>query len=245
MARHWLPVQGFDEDLADRVFGVSVGKFEVMSNAEEVEEDPTDPPPALKKATTTPQKRQAAPQKPSPRKKNPVAANAAISSGEPTMAKNKERKEPTIKPNPKVTTTTPEEGRAPTAPESGMNKKGETTPTRIIKPDPDQGTTTPTPTSKKKQEKKTNPKASVAAEEMSTPSPKSSKAKTSNVPMPTSWAEAGVADRMLVTMRDNGDDWAKIRKQWKELTGLDTAASTLPTRYSRLKARMTVLEDGD
>lgn len=161
------------------------------------------------------------------------------------MAKNKERKEPTIKPNPKVTTTTPEEGRAPTAPESGMNKKGETTPTRIIKPDPDQGTTTPTPTSKKKQEKKTNPKASVAAEEMSTPSPKSSKAKTSNVPMPTSWAEAGVADRMLVTMRDNGDDWAKIRKQWKELTGLDTAASTLPTRYSRLKAGMTVLEDGD
>lgn len=38
MARHWLPVQGFDEDLADRVFGVSVGKFEAMSNAEEVEE---------------------------------------------------------------------------------------------------------------------------------------------------------------------------------------------------------------
>lgn len=38
MARHWLPVQGFDEDLADRVFGVSVGKFEARSNAEEVEE---------------------------------------------------------------------------------------------------------------------------------------------------------------------------------------------------------------
>lgn len=37
MARHWLPVQGFDEDLADRVFGVSFGRVEARSNAEEDE----------------------------------------------------------------------------------------------------------------------------------------------------------------------------------------------------------------
>lgn len=74
---------------------------------------------------------------------------------------------------------------------------------------------------------------------------KTKKAKVNSLPMPISWQEAGVADRMLVSMRDNGEDWAKIRKEWKEVTGSDTAASTLPTRYSRLKASMTVLEDGD
>ena len=117
-----------------------------------------------------------------------------------------------------------------------MAKKGGTTPTRIIKPGPEQ--------TNKEQNKKI-PKASVATEGISRRSAKISKAKTGIVPMPTSWAEVGVADRMLVTLRDNGDSWAKIRKLWKEMTGLDTAASTLPTRYSRLKASMATLEDGD
>ena len=162
------------------------------------------------------------------------------------MAKDKEVEKPTIKPGPSVTTTAPQQGQAPATPESGMTRKEETTPTRMIKPDPEQSATTPpTTTPKNKKQKKANPKASVATEEILTPPPRNSKAKTGVVPMPSSWAEAGVADRMLVTMRDNGDDWAKIRKQWKEMTGLVTAASTLPTRYSRLKASMTVLEDGD
>ena len=38
MARHWLPVQGFDENLADHVFGVNVGRFEARSKSEEAEE---------------------------------------------------------------------------------------------------------------------------------------------------------------------------------------------------------------
>lgn len=38
MARHWLPVQGFDEDLADSVLGVSTERFEVRNNAGEIEE---------------------------------------------------------------------------------------------------------------------------------------------------------------------------------------------------------------
>lgn len=50
---------------------------------------------------------------------------------------------------------------------------------------------------------------------------------------------------MLMTKRDNGDDWATIRNRWKEMTGLVTAASTLLTKYNRLKASMTVLEDSD
>ena len=202
-------------------------------------QDPTDPPSGPNKTTHTPQKRRAA-----AHKKNTVAANAVISGGEPAMAKNKESEKPTIKLDPSVTTTAPQRGHASANPESGMTKKGETTPIRMNKPD-EQSATSPTTTPKNKKQKKADPKASVATEEILTPPPKNSKAKTGFVPMPSSWAEAGVADRMLVTMRENGDDWAKIRKQWKEMTGLVTAASTLPTRYSRLKASMTVLEDGD
>ena len=161
------------------------------------------------------------------------------------MAKNREEEEPTIKPDSDVTTNTPQKSHAPTTPESRMAKNEEITPTGIVKPDPELSPTTPTTTPKNKRQKKTNPKASVATEGISTPPPKNGKAKSSNVPMPTSWAEAGEADRMMVAMRDKGDDWAKIRKQWKEMTGMDTAASTLPTRYSRIKASMTVLQDGD
>lgn len=148
------------------------------------------------------------------------------------MAKGKGGGGPTIK----IGTTNPQVSRAPATPESGVTKTEETTPTPIIKPDPEQTN---------KEQKKKIPKASVATEGVSRRPAKNSKAKTGVVPMPTSWAEVGVADRMLVTLRDNGDDWAKIRKQWKEMTGLDTAASTLPTRYSRLKASMMTLEDGD
>lgn len=158
------------------------------------------------------------------------------------MAKNKGEEEPTIERDLNVTTTH-QKGHSPTTPESGMK---ETTPTCIIKPDPEQSATIPTTTSKNKMQKKATPKSSAATEGNSRPPPpKNSKAKVSSIPMPISWAEAGVADRMLVSMRDNGDDWAKIRKQWKEVTGADTAASTLPTRYSRLKASMMVLADGD
>ena len=160
------------------------------------------------------------------------------------MAMNKEGEEPTVKLDPSVTTTIPQVSCAPATPESSMTKEEETAPTRIIKPDPEQSATIPTAKTINKEQKKKNPKASVATEGISRPA-KMNKAKTGSLPIPTSWAEAGVADRMLVTLRDNGDNWAKIRKQWKEMTGLDTAASTLPVRYSRLKAIMTTLEDGD
>lgn len=63
--------------------------------------------------------------------------------------------------------------------------------------------------------------------------------------MPISWEEAGPEDRMLMTRRDNGDDWANIRNRWKEMTSLDTVASTLLTKYNRLEASMTILEDSD
>lgn len=42
--------------------------------------------------------------------------------------------------------------------------------------------------------------------------------------IPSSWDEAGDADRMLVTMKEKGEGWAEIRTAWKEATGQDTAA---------------------
>lgn len=42
--------------------------------------------------------------------------------------------------------------------------------------------------------------------------------------IPSSWDEAGDADRMLVTMKEKGEGWAEIRALWKEATGQDTAA---------------------
>lgn len=63
--------------------------------------------------------------------------------------------------------------------------------------------------------------------------------------IPTCWEEASAADRMLVTMRGDGADWGKIRALWKNITGQDTAASTLPNRYTRVKANLMRLEDGD
>lgn len=71
-----------------------------------------------------------------------------------------------------------------------MTEKGEVKPTRMINPDSEQRTTT-------------------SADIFET--------KTSNVPMPISWAEAGLEYGMLVTRRDKGDDWAYLRKLWREM----------------------------
>ena len=40
------------------------------------------------------------------------------------------------------------------------------------------------------------------------------------------------ADKMLIEMRESGRSWEDIRKKWTELTGNNTATSTLPNRYS-------------
>lgn len=63
--------------------------------------------------------------------------------------------------------------------------------------------------------------------------------------IPSCWEETSAADRMLVTMRAQGAGWDKIRALWKDITGQDTAKSTLPVRHIRVKANLMRLEDGD
>lgn len=42
--------------------------------------------------------------------------------------------------------------------------------------------------------------------------------------IPSSWDNADHADRMMVSMKENGDGWADIRAMWKNVTGQETAA---------------------
>jgi len=64
--------------------------------------------------------------------------------------------------------------------------------------------------------------------------------------LPTSMKECSEADRMLLHMKDvEGKPWAEIRATWKTMTGQETAASTLPNRYNRLKVNLMALEEGD
>ncbi len=50
------------------------------------------------------------------------------------------------------------------------------------------------------------------------------------VVLPTKWSEATLADRTLVSMKQAGHPWSAIRVKWYEMTGQDTASSTLPNR---------------
>ncbi|KAL8782142.1 MAG: hypothetical protein Q9213_005646 [Squamulea squamosa] len=71
------------------------------------------------------------------------------------------------------------------------------------------------------------------------PAPKPSPAKgkragaekvAEKVVLPTKWSEASTADKKLVEMKEAGKAWSEIRGKWLEMTGQDTASSTLPNR---------------
>ena len=40
--------------------------------------------------------------------------------------------------------------------------------------------------------------------------------------IPSSWETADAADRMLVTMKNEGQDWSTIREKWTIMTGTET-----------------------
>lgn len=46
-------------------------------------------------------------------------------------------------------------------------------------------------------------------------------------------------------MKDEERDWRSIRGMWKDKTGQDTAPSTLPNRYKRLKDNMVRSKEGE
>lgn len=57
-----------------------------------------------------------------------------------------------------------------------------------------------------------------------------------------SYDEADEADKMLWDYRHEGKSWPEIKQAWKDITGEETASSTLPNRLDRLKAAWFKLE---
>lgn len=113
----------------------------------------------------------------------------------------------------------------------------------------EEGATTPTVVPVTPKGKKPNKKAKIPNGEDGSPvGHKRSVTKTAAAearPIPTRLEHASPADQNLVAMRDAGESWNDIRKMWKDMTGLETAHSTLPGRYKRLKENLIRLEEGD
>lgn len=88
--------------------------------------------------------------------------------------------------------------------------------------------TTPSPTKKRSPTKKGQSVSPTKAGESTvrnTPRQRAAPAKAMAAPrgIPASWDTADDADKMLVAMKEKGEDWAAIREAWKEATGQDTA----------------------
>ncbi|GAB7359082.1 hypothetical protein MBLNU230_g5154t1 [Neophaeotheca triangularis] len=66
-----------------------------------------------------------------------------------------------------------------------------------------------------------------------------------NRPLPASYEDCLDYDKMLLDMRDGGMGWEPIRKRWYQLTGEKTGQSTLPNRWSRIKANFIQISDDD
>lgn len=113
----------------------------------------------------------------------------------------------------------------------------------------EEGATTPTVVPVTPKGKKPIKKAKTPNEEDGSPvGRKRSVTKTAAAearPIPTRLEHASPEDRKLVAMRDAGESWNDIRKMWKDMTGNETAHSTLPGRYRRLKENLIRLEEGD
>ncbi|KAL9128909.1 MAG: hypothetical protein Q9217_002499 [Psora testacea] len=105
-------------------------------------------------------------------------------------------------------------------------------------------TSATTPPSKALRKKGSSPKKSGSDEQLTvhgTPRKRSATKGDLATPrgIPKCWEEAGEADRMLFSMKEEGRDWASIRAQWKVVTGEDTGArykKTLPFKSIMGKA---------
>lgn len=79
----------------------------------------------------------------------------------------------------------------------------------------------------------------------SIPTPPLDRSNTHTSEVYLSWNTACPGDRLLVQMRDKGENWNTIHRAWTDLTGERQGNRTLPTRYRRLKANFTALEDAE
>lgn len=72
------------------------------------------------------------------------------------------------------------------------------------------------------------------------------KGKAEGRELSTTMEGASAADKMLIHWKEvEKKTWAEIRESWKVMTGQETADSTLPNRYNRLKTNFMILKDED
>ncbi|KAL2352489.1 hypothetical protein BJ546DRAFT_1064223 [Cryomyces antarcticus] len=83
-------------------------------------------------------------------------------------------------------------------------------------------------------------KRSMTDKPATTPRLRKAPAKTPGRAIPRTMGECNEADRMLLSMRDAGKAWDEIKEAWEAATGEKVGRSTLPNRYTRLKANVMV-----
>ena len=226
-----------------------------MWQADEVE------PPVEQETKTTPKKRGAADQgddteKPK-KKRTPTKAKKDADSTEGDSPTEVKKKRVTRTKNGKTDTS---EETEPTSTKKRVPAKGKTNASEVVEggvkvEDDDaanggtpngnaaNGTTPKGRAKKSTTELMTNENGSPKTAPRKRAAPKNSVATPRGIP--SSWESASEADKLLVRMKDEGKDWVSIRAAWKAATGEDTAQSTLPNRYNRIKTNMMRLKDGD
>jgi hypothetical protein len=65
-------------------------------------------------------------------------------------------------------------------------------------------------------------------------------------PIPASLISAGLADKMVLRMRDEeGRSWSEITNVWTRMTGIKVEGSTLRKRYTAMKANFVSISAED
>ncbi|KAI5309366.1 hypothetical protein KEM55_003398 [Ascosphaera atra] len=63
--------------------------------------------------------------------------------------------------------------------------------------------------------------------------------------LPDSAAELTDEFKMLIRMKEDSCPWSEIKQAWLRETGESASTNTLSMRYTRLKARLTVVSEED
>ncbi|RHZ58138.1 uncharacterized protein CDV56_106007 [Aspergillus thermomutatus] len=106
-------------------------------------------------------------------------------------------------------------------------------------------TATPRKRGRKKAAEGADDDADADSPETPTKKGKTSPKKTLGA-IPTSLESAGLADRMVLRMRDEeGRSWTEITNTWTSMTGIKVEGSTLRKRYTAMKANFVSISAED
>lgn len=112
--------------------------------------------------------------------------------------------------------------------------------------DPDSNNLTLTPSTPKKRTKTQQPIGDPESPTKKAKTPSPSKKNGPLGPIPTSYDEAGEADRVMLRMRGTENKpWAEIKDVLEGITGAKLVVGSIEVRYARIKANLVVFENED